>query len=474
MHEQCAFVVLFIKTRRGIRGTGTDMKKIKYVILSGIITAFICIFLLFTTAYIPQSAIQKQMKESAEYYSEHLLFDRVTPFSFLSRQDNYADCILTNIIYHIDSENILTSILSASYYNPEGEEVNESFSYAVDHPADTSGNDKIVLNVDYSRYWHGSMVLLRPLFMFFNIRTIRMILGIFILLLTVWFVYLLIRKKYLFFAGCYIVGLLSVSAWMCAFCVEYTMPFLVMAVELPVLFLLMTKEVNDKKDGYQEKILWCVLAASGIVTAFLDFLTTETLTFTVAYMLYLVVRSKRGQIEGLKKECGRMIKSGAVWGISYALMFFLKWIMACIFLGKDAFVEALRQATFRMNGDATLGNVTGAETVSDGERIFGALWRNFACLLPFRDSMKVQTTMIVLVVTAVVAFCIWYLFRTKKVNDVNRLFGMLAIIPVVRFLVLNNHSYIHFFFTYRALLVTVVVLVYVLGGYMISWRKKTK
>ena len=169
-----------------------------------------------------------------------------------------------------------------------------------------------------------------------------------------------------------------------------------------------------------------------------------------------------------------MIKSGAVWGISYALMFFLKWIMACIFLGKDAFVEALRQATFRMNGDATLGNVTGAETVSDGERIFGALWRNFACLLPFRDSMKVQTTMIVLVVTAVVAFCIWYLFRTKKVNDVNRLFGMLAIIPVVRFLVLNNHSYIHFFFTYRALLVTVVVLVYVLGGYMISWRKKTK
>jgi len=84
--------------------------------------------------------------------------------------------------------------------------------------------------------------------------------------------------------------------------------------------------------------------------------------------------------------------------------------------------------------------------------------------------MKVQTTVIALVVTVVVAFCIWYLFRTKKVNDINRLFGILAIIPVVRFIALNNHSYIHFFFTYRALLVTVVVLVYVLGGYMISWK----
>ena len=450
------------------------MKKIKYVILSGIITAFICVFLLFTTAYIPQSAIQKQMKESAEYYSEHLLFDRVTPFSFLSRQDNYADCILTNIIYHIDSENILTSVLSASYYNPDGEEVNESFFDAVNNPANVSGNDKVVPNVDYSRYWHGSMVLLRPLFMFFDIRMIRMILGIMILLLTVWFLYLLIREKYLFFACCYVVGLISVSAWMCGFCVEYTMPFLVMAVELPVLFLLMTRKVNNEKDEYQEKILWCVLAASGIVTAFLDFLTAETLTFTAAYMLYLVMRNKRGQIRGFKKECVRMIKSGGVWGIAYTLMFFLKWIMACIFLGKDAFMDALRQAAFRMNGDATLGNVTGAETVSDSERIFGALWRNFACLLPFRDSMKVWTTVITLVVTVVVAFCIWYLFRTKKVNDINRLFGILAIIPVGRFIALNNHSYIHFFFTYRALLVTVVVLIYVLGGYMISWKNKMK
>ena len=450
------------------------MKKIKCVILSGIITAFICVFLLFTTAYIPQSAIQKQMKESAEYYSEHLLFDRVTPFSFLSRQDNYADCILTNIIYHIDSENILTSVLSASYYNPDGEEVNESFFDAVNNPANVSGNDKVVPNVDYSRYWHGSMVLLRPLFMFFDIRMIRMILGIMILLLTVWFLYLLIRGNYHFFACCYVVGLISVSAWMCGFCVEYTMPFLVMAVELPVLFLLMTGKVNNEKDEYQEKILWCILAASGIVTAFLDFLTAETLTFTVAYMLYLVMRNKRGQIRGFKKECVRMIKSGGVWGIAYTLMFFLKWIMACVFLGKDAFMDALRQAAFRMNGDATLGNVAGAEMVSDSERIFGAMWRNFACLLPFRDSMKVQTTVIALVVTVVVTFCIWYLFRTKKVNDINRLFGILAIIPVGRFIALNNHSYIHFFFTYRALLVTVVVLVYVMGGYMISWKNKMK
>lgn len=447
------------------------MKKIKYVILSGISTAFICVFLLFTTAYIPQSAIQKQMKESAEYYSEHLLFDRVTPFSFLSRQDNYADCILTNIIYHIDSENIPTSVLSASYYNPDGEEVNESFSYAVNNPANVSGNDKVVPNVDYSRYWHGSMVLLRPLFMFFDIRMIRMILGIMILLLTVWFLYLLIREKYHFFACCYVVGLISVSAWMCGFCVEYTMPFLVMAVELPVLFLLMTKEVNVKSEK-TDIIFLCVLSVSGVSTAFLDFLTTETVTFTTAYLVYLIVRDKNECLKDFKKEVCTFIKAGIVWGSSYAMMILLKWILACIFLGRQNFWNALQQAVFRMSGDATLGNVAGAENVSDKERIMGALWRNIGCLMPFTNRMSLGATLLFVSIVVCVCFCIWYLFYTKLPAEKNRLLILVAMIPFFRFLVLNNHSYIHFFFTYRALLISVVVILYITVEYVILWRIK--
>lgn len=462
----------------------------KKVLISGTATIVICIALLFVTALIPQNALQKNMEKSSDYYNNHQMFDHVTDYMFLSRQDNYADCILTNIIYHIDQNNLAESILSASYYNPEDEGVQTSFAYAV--------GSKVEPNVDYSRYWHGSMVLLRPLFIIFDIEGVRMVLGILILIMTVWFEVLLFKNHYSVFGVCYAIGLMLVSVWMCAFCVEYAMPFVVMSVELPVLFSLLTrayekKDVqNDKvkrdehklgnqkadehkSDNYKpEVILWAVLACAGIVTAFVDFLTTETITFTMAYVLYLIVKNRHNQMRTVKEELIYLVKSGIVWLVSYGLMIALKWVLALIVLGKDAFFNALSQAALRISGDATLGNVTGAKVVSDYERISGALWRNIGCIYPFKSTMSYGTAMIFILLVGLVVFSIWYLFREKAKSCINKVLVMVSLIPVLRFLVLNNHSYIHFFFTYRALLVSVVVIMYILACYVNGFVRKRR
>lgn len=462
----------------------------KKVLISGTATIVICIALLFLTALIPQNALQKNMERSSDYYNNHQLFDHVTDYMFLSRQDNYADCILTNIIYHIDKNNLVESVLSASYYNPEDENVQTSFAYAV-------GN-KVEPDVDYSRYWHGSMVLLRPLFVIFDIAGVRMVLGILILLMTVWFEILLFKNRYSIFGVCYGVGLMLVSVWMCAFCVEYAMPFVVMSMELPVLFVLLTR-AYEKKDAQNDKgkwdehkldnqkadkhkldnhkpevILWAVLACAGIVTAFVDFLTTETITFTMAYILYLIVKNRHNQMEPIKEELICLIKSGIVWLGAYGLMIALKWALALVVLGKDAFFNALSQAALRISGDATLGNVVGAEVVSDYERISGALWRNIGCIYPFKSTMSYGTSMIFIFLVGLIGFSIWYLFREKTKSCINKVLAIVSLLPVMRFLVLNNHSYIHFFFTYRALLVSVVVIMYILACYVNGFVRKRR
>ncbi len=462
----------------------------KKVLISGTATIVICIALLFLTALIPQNALQKNMERSSDYYNNHQMFDHVTDYMFLSRQDNYADCILTNIIYHIDQNNLVKSILSASYYNPEDEGVQTSFAYAV-------GN-KVEPNVDYSRYWHGSMVLLRPLFVIFDIVGVRMVLGILILIMTVWFEIFLFKNRYSIFGVCYGVGLMLVSVWMCAFCVEYAMPFVVMSVELPVLFVLLTR-AYEKKDAQNDKvkrdehkldnqkadehkldnrkpevILWAVLACAGIVTAFVDFLTTETVTFTMAYVLYLIVKNRHNQMKPIKEELICLIKSGIVWLGSYGLMIALKWALALVVLGKDAFFNALSQAALRISGDATLGNVPGAEVVSNYERISGALWRNIGCIYPFKSTMSYGTAMIFIFLVGLVVFSIWYLFRGKTKSCINKVLVIVSLLPVMRFLVLNNHSYIHFFFTYRALLVSVVVIMYILTNCVSGFARKRR
>lgn len=422
---------------------GMHMKKIAF---SGVITIFICITLLMLTAFIPRKSIQKNMEKSAEYFSSHPLFDHVTANAFLSRQDNYADCILTNIIYCIDNNNLVKSLVSASYYNPVDEPVNDSFFYVV--------NNDVSPNVEYSRYWHGSMVLLRPMYIFADIVQIRIIIGIIILILTLIFEILLFRNGLKTFGICYIISLLAMSAWMSAICIEYAMPFLILSVEL-VAF-----EVAINRGANKEMALLMTLLCSAIVTAFMDFLTTETITFTVVYCLFIISKAKSNELKELKEEFRFFIQSGVVWTIGYSAMYALKWLISIVVLGKDSFMESIQMVALRINGAATLGNEQGAMVVSNWERISGALWRNIGCIFPFRDELSLRGTLVAFAICAFIVFSLWYVFRNEKNHNICICLLWVSLIPYIRFLMINNHSYIHFFFTYRAQLVVVVAVLY--------------
>lgn len=53
----------------------------------------------------------------------------------------------------------------------------------------------------------------------------------------------------------------------------------------------------------------------------------------------------------------------------------------------------------------------------------------------------------------------YYLLHGKeKQKDVTRTVLVLGAVPYLRYLILNNHSYLHEFFTYRAQAVTIIAL----------------
>lgn len=51
------------------------------------------------------------------------------------------------------------------------------------------------------------------------------------------------------------------------------------------------------------------------------------------------------------------------------------------------------------------------------------------------------------------------------------LYAFVGIIPYVRYLVLHNHSYVHFFFTYRAQAATIMALFFILLE-LVEWIPK--
>lgn len=66
-----------------------------------IVTVVSCVLLLFMMSCIPQDAIRTQAESSAKYFEEHTLFPYLMGNQFNLRQDNYADAILVNIMYHV-------------------------------------------------------------------------------------------------------------------------------------------------------------------------------------------------------------------------------------------------------------------------------------------------------------------------------------------------------------------------------------
>lgn len=426
------------------------LKNIGAIAGAGVLAAVVCMLLLFVTGLIPQSVIKESCAESAGYFMEHELFDEIIPEQFNTKRDNYADCILLNIMYHISEEDTFRSLIRASYYNPEMENVNVSFYDSLEEDREP--------NVDYFRYWHGSMVLLRPLFMLTGIEGARLILGGTVLLLVMAAALILWKLRAKAAAIVYLVANLLIQVWMCLFCIEYVTTFLVEnAVLLVELYLF-----SQRKDQEQlRKQVMRLLAVSGVVTCFVDFLTTETLTVTIPLLFLMILLYESGELRSTKEEIKYLAGCGVTWGLSYAGMFLLKWLLAVGVLGVQSFGEAMTAAGERINGTVYLGNTNLDPEADVFERLIGLLYRNQGSLFPFRNEMSMGAAMWLFAGVCFVCFSVVYLLRPAKCSfSIAGICLLLGAVPYLRYLVLQNHAYIHYFFTYRAQLVTVAAIGY--------------
>lgn len=429
-----------------------------------ILTALIAGLLLVGSVCIPQAAIKEQVVDSAEYFARKPLFPYLNGNQFNLRQDNYADSILVNIMYHMGAgsdENIFSTTMKAAYYNEERQNVNESLSIAVSRPHSA--------NVPYFRYWHGSLILLRPLFMITDIAGARMVLGIAALFCILLTAFILWKKKQGALAVCFFLCYLLMNGFMGMFCIEYVMMLLLTGVIS--LILVLTDHENTTIEVRRQRV--CLLMViSGALTCFFDFLTTETLTLTIPMFLEFALEQNVQQ--SFKQKFKQLFLCGFGWGAAYAGMFLLKWGISAALFGKEAFMEALSSASSRISGTVYLGDNNLSAKANIGERFAGAFGRNISALFPFKNEMNLTAGVLLFVFIIFISFSIIYLLRTKDFSFAQvGIYLILGCLPYLRYLVLSNHSYMHYFFTYRAQMVTVLAILYLTWEYGLkNLRKK--
>ena len=445
------------------------IKKSIIYILVAVAAYFVMLLFLVLSAKVSKESIQENMEESAAYLCEDIVFpymegEDVKP----SCVDRYADSILLNIAYNFEPDNSIKSVMESSYYYTNYQNENRNLSDAVN-----KGRAK---NQQYLRYWHGSAGIMRILHTFLNIKQIYIWHGVLFILLFAILVFLLMRAKCTVYAVLLGLSLVAVSIWYVPFSLEYTWTFLCMFV-FSIIAVIMAGKGKDKYMGI-------VFLLSGMVTIFLDFLTTETVTFMIPLMLTLIIRKKRAEgistpVKAAKKtqtksfgivsvdkhsikgEIIYSIKSAVLWGIGYAGMWAMKWITASIVLGENVMPYVTGHIEERMAGDLA--------DMSLIPYLWLAIKRNVTCLFPLDYGL---TGAIIAGVVFVVMLYFIYVYHRKKIDwKYIILFLILGLVPYIRLLVMRNHSVLHYFFVHRALCISVFAFL-ISAAEIMEWKKK--
>lgn len=418
------------------------------------ILTFLCAFCILVGLFtmvnlIPQDLIYENSLASAKYFSQHQLFPYTVEDIPSSKIDNYADCILFNIIYCVDSGKPFSSAITADYRYMPNENVNYSYYRAVNYGKEP--------NAEYMRYWHGSSVFLRPMLTLLDAWQIKLVNAIVLAVLILTLSIILFRNKHLYTAVIFLAGLLCVSVWIVPWSIEYTTTFFVM-LAVSIFAVTFEKRGDDR--------LFMLFVVSGALTCFVDFLTTETLTLLVPLMLVYLVRYDDKRIRDFKSELKFTVKSGMLWGLSYVFMFVGKWLLYSVVTGNNGFSEALASAAVRIDGAI----VSGGKEISFFGMIFGAIQRNLRCLFFLSDSSSLASVIVILIVAvAVIVSVIFFFGKNKPPKAIMLPTLIISVIPYLRYAVLSNHSYLHYFFTFRAQL-PAVMLVFALVYWCVSRR----
>ena len=394
--------------------------------------------LMIGAAKIPTSAIQLNMLKSGEYFNSKKQAEYLTEGVLASQLHYSADATWCSIAYNLDPDHPLESAMWANFSLWEGENYNGGFYRSVLNEAP----GKLV---QYLRYWHGPAAILRFLHLFLNIKQIYILLSELMSLLIVVLFIILIRNHLLSEAVVILLSMFMVSAWIVPLCLEYIWMFLIMLIAA---IMSVKMSLNGK---YQN---CCILFfLTGIIAAYLDFLTTETVTLLIPLLLILRIRGR--QHTNMKSDWMLAYKSCFVWLAGYISMWAMKWVIASIVLKQNVMPYVTQHIEERLGGNVGL---------TLPEYLLQAISRNVGRLFVF-DYGFVGALVLVFLIIIFVFIPVWKNWVSVKTQiNKNRVILLisLGLIPYIRYLVLHNHSYGHYCFTYRAQAASVMALCFVI------------
>ena len=287
--------------------------------------------------------------------------------------------------------------------------------------------------VDYARYWHGYLLFLKPLLLFFSLSDIRMMNAALQLILAAGVLLLAFRKRGLRLALPMGLALLVLNPVSTALSMQFSSVYYLTLLGLLIMLL---TESWDRSWGY------LVFLFLGIGTAFFDFLTYPACAVGTCLALQALMSRADGKTR-LLKTAG----SGAAWAFGYGGMWSGKWLAASLITGNSVMRDAVEQAQYRSGGEVTAAK--GGVSATFGT----VLGRNLGVLANPAAAVIVLALLGLLVWLLVTKRCRFALERASLLS-----LAIAFAVPFVWYFLLRNHSLVHCWMTYRNLSAAVFAL----------------
>lgn len=376
--------------------------------------------LLTAVQLLPIRNIQKNVQRSAVVFQTEGTYHSL--FSWCQSQlDNFTDAL---ILLTSSDDAPDTALNRAMYgYNGQIDDLNPTERLAA-HYID---GVEFTGHGSYARYWHGYQVILRPLLEIFDYQQIRVLNGLVQLLLCLAVCWLMYRKKKAVYAVPYFIGYLMMMPLALADSLQFSPCYYIYTIGCLVLLCC--------NDAQRKKCAGFLFLNLGLAIAYFDFLTYPIATCGVPLLVYLMLT----QSASFEEQIRQIVRCVFCWGIGYAGMWSSKWVLATWITGTNVLQSAQNAAAFRTSHGYAGVHYTMISCIAQNLRIF------------------IRTPALLLFL----GFLVYVLLKSasyKSRSSRTPLYGFVALLPLVWYTALMNHSTIHSWFTSKACIVILLAI----------------
>lgn len=393
------------------------IRNILFVFIGMVATGYLALVCVYA---LPIGPIQQNVAEAANI----MQMDGSHPELVYGHQDtmldNLTDSIMLLTAKYERTENIFEEALLNNRITVNGMMDSEIIA------AESLGEELEGSTGDYGRYWHGYLLYLKPLLMALNYGQIRYLVGAIQFALLALVLYLFVKMKKEKHVIPFLAAYLFLNPAALSLSLQYFPASVITMIEFVVILF-------AHKKYKEHPIRWIYhFFIVGCLIAYFDFLTFPLLTLGMP-LVFLVTENRKS----IKEDVTLFVGSCVAWGIGYAAMWGSKWILGSLLTEKNMIADAIGQVLFRVGATESEVKTSAIEVIM---RNIGA-----------------NKLYLLLTIAVILGIVLYKVIKKQQISlkSVNISVLLCSMLPFMWYVVISNHSYIHYWFTYRILAISV-------------------